>query len=161
MLPLDLPYDDPDAPKRRGFHNVTPLTRLLTRGVCRLLGEMGYGPVTEFRLPNGRRVDIMALGGKGEFLCVEVKSTVADFRSDAKWPEYLPWCDRFYFAVPEHFPLHILPDGCGRIVADSHGAAIRQEAEERKINATRRRAQFLRFGLTASDRLQRICDPRI
>ena len=161
MLPLDLPYDDPKATRRRGFHNDSPLTRLLTRGVCRLLNDMGYGPVTEFRLPNGRRVDVMALGAKAEFLCVEVKSTTADFRADTKWPEYLPWCDRFYFAVPEHFPLRILPEHCGVIVADSHGAAIRREAPEQTVNPTRRRAQLLRFGLTASDRLQRMSDPRL
>lgn len=161
MLPLDLPYGDPEATRRRGFNNDSPLTRLLTRGVCRLLGEWGYGPVTEFRLPNGRRVDVMALGPKSEFLTVEVKSTTADFRADTKWPEYLPWCDRFYFAVPEHFPLRILPKDCGVIVADSHGAALRREAPERAINPTRRRSQLLRFGLTASDRLQRLTDPRL
>ena len=58
MLPLDLPHDDPDATRRRGFYNDSPVTRLLTRGVCRLLSDMGYGPVTEFRLPNGRRISI-------------------------------------------------------------------------------------------------------
>ena len=73
MLPLDLPYGDPDAIRHRGFNNDSPLTRLLTRGVCRLLCE----------------------------------------------------------------------------------------APERSINPTRRRSQLLRFGLAASDRLQRLTDPRL
>jgi hypothetical protein len=161
MLPIDLPYAPLNDGCRDRFNNQTALTRALTRGVCRLFSGMGYGPVTEFRLPNGRRVDIMALGSSGEFAVVEVKSSVPDFRSDAKWQEYLPYCDRFYFAVPDHFPADILPDDCGIIVADSFAAVIEREAPERTLNATRRRRQLQRFALTASERLQRMTDPRL
>jgi len=150
MLPIDLPYAPVNDGRRDRFNNQTPLTRALTRGVCRL----------EFRLPNGRRVDIMALGSGGEFSVVEVKSSVPDFRSDAKWQEYLPYCDKFYFAVPDHFPADILPEDCGIIVADSFAAVIEREAPERALNATRRRHQLQRFALTASERLQRMTDPR-
>ncbi|MGB0575146.1 MAG: MmcB family DNA repair protein [Alphaproteobacteria bacterium] len=160
MLPLDLPYAPVSDGRRDRFNNQTPLTRALTRGICRLFTDMGFGAVTEFRLPNGRRVDVMALGSGGEFSVIEVKSSVPDFRSDAKWPEYLPFCDRFYFAVPEHFPVDILPDDCGIIVADSFAAIIEREAPERALNATRRRHQLQRFALTASERLQRLTDPR-
>ncbi len=160
MLPLNLPYAPVNDGRRDRFNNQTPVTRALTRGVYRLFADMGYGPVTEFRLPNGRRVDIMALGSGGDFTVVEVKSSVQDFRSDAKWPEYLPYCDRFYFAVPEHFPIDILPDDCGILVADSFAAVIEREAPERSLNATRRRHQLQRFALTESERLQRLSDPR-
>lgn len=160
MLPLRMPLSAVTAERRSRFDNSSPLTRSLTRGVCRMLTEEGYGPITEFRLPNRRRVDIMGLGSGSEFLIVEVKSTVSDFRNDAKWPEYLPYCDRFYFAVPENFPTDILPPDCGLIVADSYGAAIRREAPEHPITTLRRRRQLLRFALTASERLHRISDPR-
>lgn len=136
------------------------VTQALTRGVCRLFGEMGAGTVTEFPLPNGRRVDVMALDAAGEFAIVEIKSTPADFRADRKWQEYLPFCERFYFAVPDGFPAGLLPDDCGLIVADRFGAAIRRAARENIVNTTRKRRQLLRFALTASERLQRICDPR-
>ena len=156
-----MPLSAVTAEGRGRFDNSSPLTRSLTRGVCRMLTETGFGPITEFRLPNHRRADVIALGAGAEFLIVEIKSTVADFRGDGKWPEYLPYCDRFYFAVPETFPLDILPDDCGLMIADSYGAAIRREAPERPITTLRRRRQLLRFALTASERLHRVSDPRL
>jgi len=160
MLPLHMPLSAITAERRGRFDNSSPLTRGLTRGVCRLLTKTGFGPITEFRLPNRRRVDIIGLGSGSEFIIVEVKSSVADYRGDTKWPDYLPYCDRFYFAVPESFPVHILPDDCGIMVADSYGAAIRRGAVERPITTIRRRRQLLRFALTASERLCRLTDPR-
>jgi len=156
-LPLPLPL--PQAGRAARFHRASPATRRLTRGVCRLLTDLGMGPVTEFRLPNNRRVDVMGLDQAGRFTIVEVKTSPADFRADTKWPEYLPWCDLFYFAVPERFPLELIPEDCGLIVADGYAAAIRREVAERPLHPTRRRRQLLRFALTASERLQRISDP--
>jgi hypothetical protein len=34
----------------------------VTRGAARLLADMGYPPLLEVCLPNGRRADVMALG---------------------------------------------------------------------------------------------------
>lgn len=140
---------------------MSPVTQGLTRGVCRLLTDLGYGPITEFRLPNSRRVDVIGLDAASRFVIVEVKSSPADFRGDSKWPDYLPWCDRFFFAVSERFPLDLIPQDCGLIVADAWGAAIRREAPELRLHPNRRRAQMLRFALTASERLQRLADPRL
>ena len=64
----------------------------------------------------------MAIDRNGEFVIVEVKSTVADYRSDRKWQEYLAFCERFYFAVPAGFPVEMMPDDCGLIVADPYAA---------------------------------------
>jgi hypothetical protein len=152
----------PVAPPARSFRAARggAATQALTRGVCRLFDEMGIGTVTEFPLPNGRRVDVMALDGDGAFTIVEIKSSAADFRADRKWQEYLPFCERFYFAVPEDFPAELLPAECGLIVADRFGAAIRRAPPAGTLNATRKRRQLLRFALIASERLQRICDPR-
>ncbi len=160
MLSLELPFKPEKDGRRKRIANRTPLTIALTRGVCRLFADMGYGTLTEFRLPNGRRVDIMALDSSGEFSIIEVKSTVADFRNDVKWTEYLPYSDRFYFAVSEHFPVSILPEDYGVIIADSFGATIERTAPENSLNATRRRQQLRKFALTASARLQRLSDPR-
>ena len=68
-------------------------TATVTRGAARFLTALGYAPLTEVTLPNGRRADLMALGPKGEIFIVEVKSGVEDFRVDLKWPEYRPYCD--------------------------------------------------------------------
>jgi hypothetical protein len=131
-------------------------TRLLTRGVCRLFQELGFGTLTEFKLTNGRRVDVMAIDRNGEFVIVEVKSSVADFRGDRKWHEYLAFCDRFYFAIPAGFPVDLMPDECGLIVADPYDAAVRRESLTRKLNTSRKRRQLIRFALAASDRLSQI-----
>ncbi len=131
-------------------------TALLTRGVCRLFQSLGFGTLTEFKLANGRRVDVMAIDRNGDFVIVEVKSTVSDYRGDRKWQEYLPFCERFYFAVPQGFPVQLLPDDCGLIVADPFDAAVRRESLAQKVNASRKRRQLIRFALAASDRLRNI-----
>jgi hypothetical protein len=131
-------------------------TALLTRGVCRLFQNLGFGTLTEFKLSNGRRVDVMAIDQNGEFVIVEVKSTVADYRGDRKWHEYLPFCERFYFAVPQGFPVDMVPTDCGLIVADSFDAVVRRETLSQKLNANRKRRQLIRFALAASDRLSRM-----
>ncbi len=160
MLPLELPFAPmSDQPLNKSRKQISK-TAMLTRGVSRFFADMGFGSLTEFRLPNGRRVDIIALSGDGTFSIIEVKSSVQDFRSDLKWPNYLPYCNRFYFAVAECFPLDILPDDCGIIIADKFTASIEREPAERSIHGTRRQLQLKRFALIASERLQRIIDPR-
>ena len=131
-------------------------TQLVTRGVCRLFQNLGFGTLTEFKLSNGRRVDVMAIDRNGDFVVVEVKSSVADYRSDRKWHEYLAFCERFYFAVPAGFPVEMMPDDCGLIVADPYEAAVRRESKAKKLNANRKRRQLIRFALAASDRLRQM-----
>ena len=136
--------------------DVPETTQLVTRGVCRMFQELGFGTLTEFRLSNGRRVDVMAIDRNGDFVIVEVKSSVADYRADRKWHEYLAFCERFYFAVPAGFPVEMMPDDCGLIVADPYDAAVRRESMSKKLNANRKRRQLIRFALAASDRLRHL-----
>ena len=81
----------------------------VARGVSRLLLEEGYSPILEFTLPNGRRLDVAAIGPGGEMLGVEIKVALADLQGDTKWPEYLDYCDLFYFAIPPDFPPEHVP----------------------------------------------------
>jgi hypothetical protein len=131
----------------------------LARGVARLLAAHGYGTLIEFRLPAGRRVDVIGLDRDSRFVIVEIKTTVADFRADQKWRDYLPYCDAFYFAVPDGFPHGLLPASCGVLVADAYGAAILRPGAEMAMNTSRRRHQLVRFALAASVRLNRMADP--
>ena len=135
------------------------LRLLLARGVGRALAERGYATLTEVSLANGRRADVMGLGRAGEVVIVEVKSSLQDFRSDAKWPEYRDYCDRFYFAVAEDFPRAAIPEDCGLIVADGFGGAVLREAPLLALAAARRKAVTLRFALVGADRLRRLLDP--
>lgn len=128
----------------------------IARGTLRLLHALGYSGILEFPLSTGRRVDIMALAANGDMIAVEIKSSLADFRSDAKWPEYLPYCDGLYFAVSAGFPTDVLPAAQGLIVADRFDGAIQRGpvAPSRMAGATRR-AQLTRFALIAAQRLHR------
>lgn len=127
----------------------------LCRGVARLFAGHGFSCVTELVLANGRRADVAALGPKGELAMVEVKSGLADFRADAKWPDYLGFCDSFYFAVSPRFPRDVLPEEAGLIVADAYGGAILRPAPQRPVKAARRKAVTLRFAHCAAQRLGR------
>lgn len=131
----------------------------LARGVCRALAHRGYAALTEFPLANGRRADVLALGREGELVIIEIKSSVADFRSDRKWPEYRDFCDRLYFAVPDGFPQELIPPECGLILADPFGAALLRHGRHQPLAAARRKAVTLRFALAAASRLRRLLDP--
>ncbi len=136
---------------------------LLARGVSRMLRHRGFVSIPEFRLRTGRRADVAALDGKGELLIVEIKRSVADYRSDAKWPDYLDYCDFFYFAVPAEFPSEILPEDQGLIIADRYGAEVIRPARriEPKMHASRRKEVTLRFARTAATRLRHLYDPEL
>lgn len=133
----------------------------LARGIGRMFATMNQASMTEFTVRNGRRADVLALDGKGRFTIVEVKTSVADFQSDAKWPDYLDYCDFYYFGVPEDFPADILPQEHGLIIADRYDAAIVRQASESPVNAARRRAQTLAFAIQAARRLRQLIDPRV
>ena len=64
---------------------------LLARGVCRHLQTLDFACVTELVPARGLRVDVMALGPRGEVWVVECKSCRADFATDRKWLGYLDW----------------------------------------------------------------------
>ncbi|WP_287465922.1 MULTISPECIES: MmcB family DNA repair protein [unclassified Thalassospira] len=130
------------------------ITAEVTDGVCRLLYHHQMSCLTELRLGNGRRLDVLALGAKGELWAVEVKSSVEDFRADQKWQSYLDYCDRFFFAVPMDFPRDLIPDDVGLIVADRFEAAIIRQCEESSLLAARRKKLLISFGQTAATRLQ-------
>lgn len=131
----------------------------LCRGATRLLAQQGFAALTEVPLANGRRADILALGRDGEIRIVEIKSSLADFRADHKWPEYRDFCDRLYFAVAAEFDEGLIPLDCGLIRADAWGGALVREAPLLTLAAPRRRAVMLRFALIAGQRLNQLLDP--
>jgi hypothetical protein len=127
----------------------------IVRGVQRMFAEAGLASLTEVTLANGRRADVMAVGPKGEIVIVEVKSCLQDFRNDQKWPEYAPYCDRFYFAIDCDFPQERIPGGTGLMCCDGFGGAVLRECEPAPLNAARRKAVTLSFARLAAARLLR------
>ena len=113
----------------------------------------GLAPILEVPLANGRRADVMALTTSGEVWIVETKSCLADYACDEKWPEYLEYCDRFFFGVTEEFPRELIPEEAGLIVADGFGGAILRDSAVRPLVAARRKAVTLQFARLAAYRL--------
>lgn len=133
--------------------------QLLARGVCRHLRGHDFVTLEEFTPERGKRLDVMALGPRGELWVIECKSSRADFTSDAKWGGYLEWGDRYFWAVDEGFPTDLLPDGTGLIIADAYDAEILRMGPEVKLPPARRKAVTQRFARHAALRLQSLRDP--
>lgn len=131
----------------------------LARGVARALRALDFACVEEFPLATGLRVDLMALGPKGQVWVVECKSGLADFRADRKWQGYLDYCDRFFWAVDAAFPTDCLPEGTGLILADAYDAEILRMGPETPLAGARRKAVTHSFARAAALRLQSLRDP--
>jgi hypothetical protein len=125
----------------------------VARGVSRLLIQEGFSPILEFTLANGRRLDVAALGPDGTVAGVEIKVAIPDLKGDMKWPEYLDFCELFYFAIPPDFPDEFVPSNTGLIVADRYGGAIVRPSPIAQLHASRRKAVTLRFAKVAAERL--------
>ncbi|MBT8418897.1 MAG: MmcB family DNA repair protein [Silicimonas sp.] len=133
--------------------------QLLARGVCRHLVGHDYVTVEELIPASGLRVDVMALGPKGEVWVIECKSSRADFQSDQKWRSYLEWCDRFFWAVDEDFPTELLPEDSGLIIADAYDAEIVRVGPETKLAPARRKVMIQKFARHAATRWHAARDP--
>ena len=135
------------------------LTANVVRGVARLLLRHDCLTVSEVALGNGRRADLMGLCPKGLVTIVEVKVSRADLLGDQKWTDYLDYCDRFYWAIPDTLNSDLLsragklPDRAGLIIANRYDAAVVREASLVALSPSRRRAETLRFARRAARRL--------
>jgi hypothetical protein len=153
LAPMTLLPADPCLPTGQ-----PPDAAAICRGVARLLSAHGMAPIPEVSLANGRRADVVAIAGGGGIWIVEIKSSVDDFRSDRKWPEYRAYCDCLFFAVAPAFPRDILPPDAGVIVADRYGGEVIRGAPEHRLSGARRKAVTLRVVHTAALRLQAAAD---
>jgi len=137
----------------------------VARGVTRLFYRQDLLALCEVPLPNGRRADMMAIDSRGMITIVEIKVSRADLLGDHKWPDYLDYCDRFFWAVPAGFGLEpfetpaLEPALCGLMVADRYEAAVVRDAQVRKLAPARRKAETLRFARRAALRLVGSLDP--
>jgi hypothetical protein len=153
----------PDSPAC--FADAPLAAQDVARGVTRMFFRQDLFALCEMPLPNGRRADMVALDSKGMLTIVEIKVSRADLLGDHKWPDYLDYCDRFFWAVPAGFSLApfdggaLGPEFSGLIVADRYDAAVRGGAPHRKHAPARRKAETLRFARRAARRLVGDLDP--
>jgi len=135
--------------------------QILARGVCRHLMSHDFVSVEELTPAPGLRVDVMALGPKGEIWVVECKSSRADFTSDQKWSGYLEYCDRFFWAVDASFPTDLLPAETGLIIADGYDAEILRLGPITSLSAARRKTITRKFARHAARRWHGARDPAL
>ncbi|GGE04575.1 hypothetical protein GCM10011515_25220 [Tsuneonella deserti] len=132
-----------------------PTAQSVARGICRLFARNDIWCLSEMPLRNGRRADLMGVDAKGRIVIVEIKVSRADLLGDGKWPDYLDFCDRFYWGVPPGIDCTLLeglnfkPDCCGVIVADGYDAEIVRPAPTHALAAARRKVEIERLARTS------------
>lgn len=137
----------------------------VARGIGRLFARNDIWCLAEVPLRNGRRADLMGIDDKGLIVIVAIKVARGDLLGDAKWPDYLDFCDRFYWGVPpglDRSPLEgaaYRPDTCGVIVADGYDAEILRPAALDPLAAARRKAQVEHLARIAMRRHTALIDP--
>lgn len=148
-----------------GIDKATLSSGDVARGVCRLFARNDIWCLTEMPLRNGRRADLMGLDGKGQIVIVEIKVARGDLLRDAKWPDYLDFCDRFFWALSPNLDRTLLegpdfrPDCCGVIIADEYDAEIVRPAPQQPLAASRRKKEIERLARTALRRHADLVDP--
>lgn len=156
---LTLPKIDAESP-------VAPTdAKGVARGIARLFGRNDIWCLPEMPLRNGRRADLMGVDAKGQIVIVEIKVSRADLLGDNKWPDYLDFCDRFYWGLPTGLdiaPLDqeaFMPDRCGVIVADGYDAEIIRPARSHALAAARRKTEMERLARASMRRQVMAADP--
>ena len=135
------------------------LTLAIRRGATRHLRQAGFVVAQEMTFASGRRADLVAIRPNHDIWIIEVKSGLADFRADAKWPHYADYCDALCFAVGLDFPQALIPPGIGLIVADGFGGTLLREPLRLALAPARRKALMLSFAQLVAGRLMRLDDP--
>ena len=141
--------------------------RAVARGICRLFARNDMWCLPEMPLRNGRRADLMGIDGKGQLVIVEIKVSRVDLLGDAKWPDYLDYCDRFYWGLAPHLDracmedTAFLPQRCGLIVADGYDAEILRPAATVPLAPARRKVETERLARAALRRQLGLLDPMV
>ncbi|WP_338446948.1 MmcB family DNA repair protein [Pelagerythrobacter marensis] len=156
---IDAPLPAPSALENASAADVA-------RGIGRLFARNDIWCLGEMPLRNGRRADLMGIDAKGRIVIVEIKVSRADLLGDGKWPDYLDFCDRFYWGLPlalDRSPLDLAdfrPDCCGVIVADGYDAEIVRPAPSQPLSPARRKVEVERLARTALRRGVIALDPQ-
>ncbi|HSJ78371.1 MAG TPA: MmcB family DNA repair protein [Erythrobacter sp.] len=137
----------------------------VARGIGRLFARNDIWCLPEVPIRNGRRADLMGIDARGQVVIVEIKVARSDLLGDAKWPDYLDFCDRFFWGVPpglDRAPLEgeaYRPETCGVIVADGYDAEILRPAALVPLAAARRKVEVERLARIAMRRHTALIDP--
>lgn len=134
-------------------------TSILTQATVHYLSHKRYSCHIEIGIESWgkKRLDILALNTKGDLIGCEVKSCVADYRSDKKWRTYLPYTNKMYMVFSEALwakekfrkkvSKELKEHGVGVLVLSEKSGYIRvaQNAKKRKVDLTIVQALVLRM----------------
>ena len=136
-------------------------SRLILRETMRYLNKKGYKVISEFALPNKKRVDLIALNSKKEILIIEVKSKIKDLSIDKKWKNYLNYCNFFYFAFIESPKnIDIIEKKIGVIKANKKETIIIRKPKHYKMNLNKKNNLIFNIALSAASKFHRLIDPK-
>lgn len=148
------------------------LTKHLTLAGAMHLAKKGFGAFTEIAIAEEnkwqkKRVDIIGVNLKGRITIIEVKSCHADFMSDRKFPEYLPYCHKMYFLVADtkwmepHYQ-HLRSLGIGVMLLDPETGFVKVDllAKKREMDSKVRHRMLLRMTWRAATYSKRNCRRR-
>ena len=157
--------DEPAQPTLETPPIQSPVASDVARGIKRLFARNDIWCVEEMALKNARRADLMGIDARGQVIVVEIKVSRSDLLGDSKWPDYLDFCDRFFWGVPpglDRAPLDsegFMPERSGVIVADGYDAEIVRHAALEPLAAARRKALVERLARIAMRRYTALIDP--
>ncbi len=97
--------------------------------------RLGMSARYEHQLPNKMRLDVAIFTPMGLLFGVEIKVSDHDARYDAKWPQYLEYCQNLIFALaggadPTSIPSHLVCFKINEMMTEKSMAAGLLEALE-------------------------------
>ena len=135
------------------------LSREILQKTMRFLSLKGYKVLSEFALPNKKRVDIIALNLKKEIIIVEVKSNKNGVRLDKKWKNYLNYCNYFYFACNDKLKNFNFSKNIGVIQKKFNAIKIIKKSKYKKLSQKKKNTLIFKIALSATSKFYRLINP--
>ena len=135
------------------------LSREILQKTMQFLSLKGYKVLSEFALPNKKRVDIIAINLKKKIIIVEVKSNKKSLKYDKKWKNYLNYCNYFYFACNDKLKDFNFSENIGVIQNNSNNIKIIRKSKYKKLSENKKNKLIFKIALSAASKFHRLIDP--
>ena len=135
------------------------LSRKILQNTMRFLSGKGYRVLSEFALPNKKRVDIIGINLKKEIIIVEVKSNKNGIKLDKKWKNYLSYCNYFYFACSDKLKKFKFSNSVGIILNNCNKIEITKKSKYKKLSEKKKNKLIFKISLSAISKFHRLIDP--
>ena len=135
------------------------LSREILQKTMQFLSLKGYKVLSEFALPNKKRVDIIAINLKKKIIIVEVKSNKKSLKYDKKWKNYVNYCNYFYFACNDKLKDFNFSENIGVIQNNSNNIKIIRKSKYKKLSENKKKQLIFKIALSATSKFHRLIDP--